>query len=262
MRHFFLGCCLLLGWYAYAQAPIKITIYGADSTGKTQHVENTNSSKSDAGLKNLLKWNYTLLGRGAFVLNYERHIANKFTFEFGGGITYSDFIFTTYYEIGSMYRRGYTPVNSSNGSSQHLLLNPFENSIKGTGFAIETSPKMYFEKDEFEGFYVSPYLAFRKYNYSVTAEDRGAFGMGNVTRNFDLSYTHSDFGFKLGYQYYFSDIENLYYDFYFGLTYRKATVNTLMVTEDQSQYSTTHTPYTQQFGYPAILFGAKLGLAF
>lgn len=251
-------------------SPIKVTIYSSDSASK-QTTQPTDKPFNSAGLyQNLFKWNYALAGRGILMFNYERHISDNFTFEMGLGITYEDFFFTTYYEIGNFSKKSVVlNSSSSNGvtNSQSLLPNPFENSAKKTGFALEVSPRYYIDKDEFEGFYVSPYVSYRKYNYAVTVDEtNNNNGMYSTnSRTFDnLYYSFIDIGGKVGYQYYFLYNERLYYDFYFGFAYRNASVNTLMLTSNNNNgyNSDTYSEYTQKFGLPQVMMGAKLGLSF
>lgn len=248
--------------------PIKITIYSNDSATTTQVADKP--VNYGGGFKNLIKWNYCLIGRGVLMFNYERHLSNKFTFEAGAGITYADFFFSSYYEIGNFTRSATnTTSNSSTGTitTKSLVPNPFENSAKRIGFAIELSPRFYFEKDEFQGLYISPYISYRKYNYSLTVEETNSTSYYTNSRTFDdLYYTFLDIGGKMGYQYYFSYNDSFYYDFYIGFAYRSAHVNTLQQTDTQGGYyggsSTTYSEYLQSLGLLHVMLGAKIGFAF
>lgn len=268
MKHIIV-CLLFACAFSYAQnSPIKITIYSSDSAAKS--VEQTSTTKFSAGsneYQNVLKWNYCLLGRGVFMINYERQIKNNFTFEFGVGMTFADFVFTTYYEMGNLSLRGYPPTTSTSGGNtieKRLLINPFEESVKTTGFAFEVSPKYYFDKDEFEGFYLSPYLSYRKYNYALTVMGRDQLGQTTTNQFNSLYYNFLDIGAKGGYQYTFGTSDRMYYDFYVGFAYRNANVMTLLVTTESGFFggSETYTTFEQSFGLPQAMLGAKIGFAF
>lgn len=258
---------LLPSWAAAQGSPIKVTIFSSDSAAKTQDVKETQNTPNF--YKNLIKWNYTLLGRGMFLLNYERHLANNFTLEIGAGVTYSDFIFTTFYEAKNDFHATTQASNSPGGAfvTTRVVQTLGDNSTKKFGFGAEISPRFYFDKDEFQGFYLSPYMSYRKYNYACSVEEIDANGY-STTRAFDnLYYTFLDLGAKVGYQYYFTYRESFYYDFYAGVAYRNAQINTVMQTDTQNNVygygiTTTYSEYMQKMALPQFMLGAKIGYSF
>jgi len=279
----FLSAC-----FGYAQnSPIKITIYSHDSTRVINSPGDTAKVVKGQEYKNLLKWNYCLLGRGIFMINYERHLTNILTLEIGLGVTYSDFIFTSFYDVvGSTNSYQTTTTPSGNTVTTSLLSSPFENSTKHSGMAFELTPRFYVNKDQFEGFYVSPYFSYRNYNYSLTVQETdnttGAYVVNS--RSFDnLNYSFIDVGGKIGYQYspserfsfrnYYGNYghtrtisynDRFYYDIYFGVAHRSANFYTLQKTDTQGAMgnSTTYATYLQTLSLIQVMFGAKIGYAF
>src|ERR1700722_9966426 len=50
--------------------------------------------------KNCIKWNWSVLTRGVFLINYEIYISNNLTAEVGVGICYRDFLFEFTKSVG------------------------------------------------------------------------------------------------------------------------------------------------------------------
>jgi hypothetical protein len=270
-------CCTS---FLFAQAPIKITIFSYDSTTIVKAGGDTTTVPKVKGLQNMLKWNISLLGRGVFMLNYERSIGKNISIEIGAGITYSDFIFTQYYDVGSFKKQAYASNINSSGNTviTSLMKTPFQGATKFAGYAVELNPRYYFNKAEFDGFYVSPFLSYSKYNYGVTVEEEtgtsySSFNSRSIT---DLYYTFTDLGFKIGYQlspgdYYssryrsawFGNSDNFYYDFYFGAAYRNVNLMTLKKTEVQGYTNTiTYSEFLETFNTFRIMGGVKFGFVF
>lgn len=274
-----LSCCVV--YSASSQNVIKVTVYSNDSAHVIKAVDSAATQPQGlVGFRNMFKWNFSMLGRGALIFNYERVINKHFTIEVGFGPTYSDFIFAQYYDIG-VFRKGGASTTSTNyntgtTTTTGLVATPLENATKFVGFSAELNPRYYFDKEEFEGLYISPFLAYSKYNYGVTIEEQtnqnGIYGI--TPRNFtDLYYTFFDLGFRMGYQFspseYYSHVrrynnDRFCYDIYWGAAYRGVNFNTLMKTEttDPSGTTVTYSEFLQTFSLFRIMVGVKMGFTF
>ncbi len=258
---------VLLVFYTYflvAQTPIKVTVFSNDSSNTLKEYKPVTTMGPN---KNIIKLNYCLFGRGVLLFNYERALTKHFTLEVGLGITYSDFIFTQIYDAGQIGNDRIVSNNTSTSGvniSQNILSNPFDNSVNKIGYAMELSPKFYFSRNEFDGFYISPYLSYRKYNFGLTIDDPNSnFSTSSQTYN-DLYYNFLDAGGKIGYNFSISRYSNLYYfDVYAGVARRSVHLNTLMETINNSNYGIdTYIEYIQTFTIPQFMLGAKFGVAF
>lgn len=210
----------------------------------------------------MVKWNYALLGRGVFMANYERNLNEHFTLELGVGITYWDFIYMARYDAHDSQLNFPTNPNPY-GTQQSLVTNLSEDATKHFGYAIEMNPRFYFEKDEFEGLYISGYASYRQYNFGLqVVETNSSSGNTNIVgRDFDnLGYSIIDLGGKMGYQVSWRWNDAVYADIYLGAAYRQVNMHTLLKTQTSSDY--TYSEYYQALSMPSFMFGVKIGYAF
>src|SRR5690242_14058998 len=88
---------------AYAQEDpksTKITIFKAEDNPTKM------DDKKKVILHNNIKWNWSLLGRGVFLMDYEFLINEKLTGEGGLGLTYRDPVFELFNEASGTYYFG------------------------------------------------------------------------------------------------------------------------------------------------------------
>lgn len=190
---------------------------------------------------NLVKWNYCILTRGVFLMNYEFALNNKFTAEAGAGLTYRDFI--------------YEAVKGE-------VFNEYKNAK--VNLAVEGSIRFY-PKDhyDFEGIYLSPGISYRKYSFD---NQKALYGNGyypGYDNAFNPGYSFMDMQFRFGYQYESWWIDDVITDFYVGFAYRNATSKYYELSSaNNSSSSTVITPVTKKDSYPQALLGFKLGIVF
>jgi hypothetical protein len=189
-------------------------------------------------LQNYIKWNYSLIGRGVFLLNYEKPVAKLFSTEVGVGVTYRDFIFESFYDR-------YTPK--------------FVSQSAGLGFALEGGARFFPAGfDNFEGFFLSPVISFRRYNVPVDEK----LIQGNSATTLKQGYDFTDLQFKIGYAYeswWFDDIVS---EFYAGVAMRYATSRYYTEGSYTPNGQQTLIPNTVNFKYPQFLMGMKIGVPF
>jgi hypothetical protein len=216
----------------------KVIVY--DPFNANQTVDMKNNVKHD---KNIIKWNIGMLGRGAFEMDYERCLSDKFTFEFGAGITYIDFIEDVYSDISG---------NSNNFTS--------DNSNYKYGVLLTGDLKFYPKSVlGFEGLYVSIPLRFRNYisteNITYTPQNTNGSSQ-SFTGTFQNNQSHVEYGFIVGNQTgrYWGDIV---WDYYFGVGFNAMTTNEPVsdANDIPQQVSDHHTR-------PIIFLGIKMGLPF
>lgn len=181
--------------------------------------------------KNVLKWNIYMLGRGAFIINYERMITSQFTIETGLGLTYRDFILED-----KLLHFSSNSDGEEKGSKYVHEFFGIETKIN-LGYSIEVAPRFYPKDGDFEGYYISTPIRFRQYN---------------IENKYDFSYNTLDFGFVLGYQY--EQWGEILSDYYIGVGYR---------TNHYSKFDTNNlqTVATKE-SYPCLFLGYKLGFSY
>lgn len=175
---------------------------------------------------NNIKWNVGMLGRGTFMLEYERELTKHFTLESGLGVTYSDILglfaedmYDDYHE-DYLYTRKYGPALS----------------MRARFYPTEVV--------DMEGFYVSLAGQARWYNRDLQVENE-IFNAGS---------SMSDFHFAMGWQeegFLFDDIT---IDFYFGVAVRNLTSRYYDYSDDII--------ITEKTNRPALIFGLKYGYPF
>lgn len=211
----------------------KVIVYDAFNANQT-----VNLKKDLVYEKNIIKWNLSMLGRGAFEMDYERCISDKLTFEVGAGLTYIDFI----REVSA---------NSDDFT--------FENTKFKYGPLLTADLKFYPKTVlGFEGMYVSIPIRYRGYSSDkeITYNILNLYGIDqNVTSTFHNNAQHFEYGFIVGSQ--TGNYWDLTWDYFFGVGLNSMTLNQPVFDDNQvpSQVSEHRTR-------PIIFFGFKLGLPF
>lgn len=223
---------ILLGT-AFSQEgdPVKITVFQPGGVKQ-------DDVPKPPPIMNLVKWNYSVVSRGVFLMNYEFILNEKFTAEAGAGISYRDFI----YEV----------------AKREIFL---EYRNPNVNFALEGSFRFYPKGNKgFDGIYLSPTLSYRKYSFDPQMELYGN-GYAGYNSAFNPGYSFMDLQVKFGYQYESWWITDLIVDFYLGFGYRNVTAKYYELSSG-SNYSTNITPVTKTDSYPQALLGFKLGIGF
>lgn len=188
--------------------------------------------------RNLIKWNYSLLTRGVFLMNYEYSFSDKFTVEGGLGLTYRDYIFEW---IKQDVFTDYTGAKAN--------------------FCGEAAIRFYpREHNDFEGVYLSPVISYRKYSFN-NQEERYSTVVG-YNSTFLPGYSFLDFQFKFGYQYEGWLSWDVVSEFYIGFAYRNVTFKYYEQQEPAPGSSFSYYTYkatTKKESYPHPLLGFKLG---
>jgi TonB family protein len=222
------------------QGPVtatKITVFRADAPQKTTAIDSLRGID-----KGVIKWNWSYLTRGVFLLNYEFRLHGNFTVELGLGLAYRDFIFEALKapgEIGFDYFTGQTSP--------------------GTNVCGEAGLRYYPRAfDNFEGVYIEGTLSYRSYTFP-NSTDIAASGSSMVP-----GYNFFDTQFKFGYvaENWQSDIV---YDFYCGFGLRSASMNYYTsneVTTSSGNVQTVLSPSSKTDSYPQVLFGFKIAFIF
>lgn len=182
-------------------------------------------------LKNAMKWNWSLLSRGVFMLNYERELKPWISLEVGAGLCYRDFIFegideSEFYDL--------------NESSTAIIKPAFESRVRVYPFLL----------DDMEGFYCS--LAYLKRNYAFEND------VDDVI--YESSYRFNESQFLVGWQYESFWIDNILADFYFGVGLRN--YKTKSYDEDYINGSASYLLNEEDGSKPAFYLGWKLTVPF
>jgi len=217
--------------YAQDDKGTKITIFKPEDATPTQPAAPQVTSL------NCIKWHYSLLGRGIFLMDYERPISPKFSIEVGAGLTFRDFIFeafrSDYFELGS---------------------DDFK-----FGYALEAGARFYpKEADEFTGFYVSPMVSYRKYNVPQIVSS----GSQSSSSTFSPGYNFTDLQFKIGFCYESLWDFDLLGEVYFGVGVRYAKVSYYGVQYNSMTGVGVYTPMEKKLQLPQLMAGLKFGLPF
>jgi hypothetical protein len=214
--------------FSQSKDSTKVIIYEPFKSGQT--LDTKKDIKIDA---NCLKWNWSLLGRGVFALNYEHLLSTQLSFELGAGLTYRDY----FYETG----KGEDGIGESSKDKVDL----------GTYF--EGNIRFYPGEGDLEGFYISPFLRYRSYNIQSLIENYST----SKESYYSNGYKISDVGFNIGVQRE-SWLSGVMIDYYFGVAYRHFVA-------DNSYYDSTKEIVLQEKSdtwQPAITLGCKIGFAF
>jgi hypothetical protein len=182
------------------------------------------------GYANVIKWDVGMIGRGTFMLNYERMLLPAVSAEIGAGITYSDFMF-----FGRETLKKNIDYSDRYGTR------------KSYGPALAARIKIYPRIiDDMQGVYLSFGGQWRQYrSYAKLPEERLVV---NNTLGAD---------FCIGWQVNSESVSGLSADFFFGLGIRdfKAQYYTKEIEADK-------TLRVLKINRPVLLAGLRLGLPF
>ncbi len=194
--------------------------------------------------KNCIKWNYSLLIRGVFLMNYEFKITDKLTGEAGLGLTYRDPVFEAFQLHPYAFRSSLaTPPGNT-------VLKPCAEA------GIRYYPGFF---NDFNGVYLSPAISYRTCSFKDPLKSglNGAFPY-----SYNAGYSLLDFQLKLGIQYRGFWRRGILTDIYAGLAWRYAMVNELVEVRNAPLYNASYQKYTSVVNYTVMLLGFKTGLPF
>jgi hypothetical protein len=224
---------ILLFWVPFqisAQSKDSAKIYFYEPFNPNKTIDTKKDIKID---QNCLKWNWTLLGRGIFALNYERLITSTFSFELGAGLTYKDLYFEQWQEAQDEY-------SYSAGDNRKIKMGPY----------LEANLRFYPTEGDLEGFYISPFFRYRKYNnQSLMSDDNW----------YSTNYTMNEIGLNFGIQSE-SWLTGLMVDSYFGIRYGNRVMDVPESNYINSGYIVDQVKTKKWM--PGIMLGAKIGLPF
>jgi hypothetical protein len=212
----------------------KITVYDPFNANET-----IDSQKDVVYEKNIVKWNMGMLLRGAFEMDYERCLSEKFTIEVGAGVTYMDFLYSVISDIDNYTREG---VTSKYG---YLLMGDIK----------------FYPQDVlgFDGLYISVPIRYRTYysdrqiTYSIYDQTTGMTNSySNVFKN---NHEHLEYGFIVGRQ--TGNDWDITWDTYFGVGI--SSVNSNKPLDDNNGIPQQISEHRSK---PFIFIGFKLGLPF
>lgn len=145
--------------------------------------------------KNLVKISFPIFNQPAFSLQYERNIYKKITAGIAVGHVY---------EQNFLILKMITEKEISNDFVKDQISN-----IKTKIFSITPEIKIYFGKDVFKGFYISPFVRFSNYNVHFPLDYIEEMMEENYqTVTFKGKFTTTTFGISVGAQW------NIYKNFY------------------------------------------------
>lgn len=227
MKRLILPLLLCLVLFVSAQT---VTIYDPYSATKQASVVN------GPEVRNNLQWNFSLLTRGAFALQYERKINDYIGVEGGLGITYMD-LMTELYSFDD-----YSETKEYNGG---LFLSG----------ALKIYPK---QMDDFEGVYASPIFRYRTYSTTTSLYESyyDGFSYVDAGEDFTQNYRATDMALLIGYQY--EGDSGILWNTYLGAGWTKKRY------EQYEFNTTTHDWEVNVYdrGIPNIFYGVSLGFAF
>lgn len=236
--HLFAVGCLIIATTGFSQenGSTKITVFKPEDSKPTS----TGALHPSADL-HCLKWNYSVLSRGMFLVNYEFTLQKKLTAEVGLGLTYRDFLFEA------------THNNSFDNSS---LVGKYN---FGGEAGIRFYPR---DHDNFEGVYLSPMISYRKYSLTTSTDMYSNIQYVNTISSFTPGYNLLDLQLKFGYQYESIWDWDLLSDFYVGVAIRNATVNYYETVQNPTTGGTEHVSTQKKIQFPQFLFGFKFCVPF
>lgn len=224
--------------YSQENRSARIEVFKGDNGGPKPVTKQDSAAGID---HNCIKWNYAVLLRGVFLINWEFRIKGPLTGEVGLGLAYRDFAFEFFHDLKDVNGN---PIDWSNDGQPAIHL------------CGEGGLRYYFNGfDNFEGIYAEGTLSYRSYSFP-NATDINTFHGTLVP-----GYKFLDAQFKLGYQAtpYYSDF---IYDCYIGFGYRSATLNYYTQNIDPNTGQITGTPQTTNEAFPQFLFGMQIGYSF
>ncbi len=196
--------------------------------------------------RNSVKWNYSLVLRGVYLVNYEFFIADKLNAEIGMGFITEDRIFEVF---NSDPQDPYSFIKNSYG--KHILHTCAE---AGLRYYLKT-------KDNINGIYLSPMISYRPYSFEGF-HNKGSNSNGGFPENFHPGYNLLDFQLKLGLQYQSFWNTNLLTDIYTGLALRSANISEVITVNNNSTFNATYQVSNTNSTYLMLLLGFKIGLPF
>lgn len=204
-----------------------------DSNGQDLQTPKVKHAYND---QNYFSWNLYLLGRGAFVLGYERVLHPKHSVNVDLGLTYRDFIY-----------EGLKTETLDGGSAK-------------TGHYVSAAYKFYpNEYNDFDGgLYLSPGIINRAYSVTIDAEYYD--GTDTKTAQVDGSYSMTEYFFKMGYVRESAFFDDLITDIYIGVGSRSVTNHTYEVTSSSGIDEVVTMKETTRV--PAFYLGLKIGFTF
>jgi len=192
--------------------------------------------------KNCIKWNWSVLTRGEFLLDYERYLGGNFTMELGAGITYEDFLFEATY----------------NSTSADFSTN-FNYGSPSLGLGGEAGLRYYLTGyDNMEGLFIEATVSYRPYSFpnAIFKPNTGTIipGYDFLDEQFKFGYSNSSF------------FSNFVTEVYVGVGIRNATIGNYAEEEVSGStifnMTTLYVPETTHVTYIQFLLGFKLGVPF
>ncbi len=214
----------------------KITVF--DPFNATETVDIQKDIKYD---KNIVKWNIGMICRGAFEMDYERSISDKFTFEFGAGITYRDLFYNLLTELENDFSSENTKYKYGPLLSCGIRFYP--QSVLG-----------------FDGLYISIPLRYRYYtaDKTVTYNNNSSGNYVDYTAVFKNNHEHFEAGFIIGRQ--TGNDWDLTFDSYIGIGINSVN-STKPIYSDVGNFSIP-IQQSETISRPFLLLGVKVGLPF
>lgn len=217
---------LALVWQLSVAQNTTVTVFDAEDAEEVV-------IKNESVLKNAIKWNWSLLTRGVFMLNYERELKPWVSVEGGLGLCYRDFMFEG---MGDVWQSSEVFDETS-----CTIIKP----------AIEGRVRFYpFQLNDMEGFYCSLGYLNRNYGTETMIDDVA----------YESSYKFNESQFLIGWQYESWWLNNILADFYFGVGLRK--YKTSSFEEDYADQVTVYVLNEKEGSVPAVYMGFKLSVPF
>ncbi len=230
MRIIFILCTFIMLQSISAQNTSRVTVFNAEDAKEI-------TIQEESVLRNAIKWNWSLLGRGVFMLNYERELKPWLSVEGGLGLCYQDWMFEASKGIEDILFDSY---------------NDSENAVAIIKPAFEGRVRFYpFQLNDMEGFYCS--LGYSRRNYKFETDLEGIL--------YHTGYHINDTQFMVGWQYESWWIDNILADFYLGIGMRGYTYS--FIDKSENNASTDSYIIAEETGNnPAFFCGFKLSIPF
>ncbi len=222
MRNLLLLILLLTGQVAVSQGAT-VTVFENEDAESIEILEET-------VIKNAIKWNWSLLARGVFMLNYERELKSWISVEGGFGLCYRDF-------LNSGYEETFGDYSSENEGTVNLIKPAFEARVRFYPFELQ----------DMEGFYCSVGYRNRRYGANVDIEEV----------HYETSAKYNETQFLVGWQYESYWMNNILTDFYVGVGFKNYE-------ENSYEYSNGdhYKPTLDKGNVPTVFLGMKLAVPF
>jgi hypothetical protein len=265
LRATLLFCSLSLGLFSQEQdSPIglpndldRLYVPGKNSILNSSYSISTASHESTP-VKNIVKFNLTLLTRSTFAFFWEHPITKLTSFEAGLGATYGmDYMQKTFSEV----TEDFGGANNNGSLKLYTLLQ--NSSYSGSpGPFVSGGMKIYYSDDAPEGSYISFNIRYSKYNLTYDQNNGTAIG-GSP----DYSVKNLCFNLTSGHQFISKSLGkgSFVQDLYMSVGLRKVTYGGFTLPSSNSSYNqntyvNSGLDITQM--QPVILLGYTLGLGF